>query len=503
MGLQRSRTGVCRGLSLVLCAAACGSDASSGADATSTGASSTSIAGTTAFEPESSTTRNGTSESTAVVDGSGGVLDVPPRGELEPGELRPGGDTTVDEVGVGAFVQEAANLTLERRAAFEAGLQFFQLVWDVAPSTPEVDGLGPTFNAASCLGCHQRNGRALAPIEDPASVGVLLRLADARGNPDPNYGGQLQPRSNPGVPSEGEASWAAVPERDVVVPGGLVHPQRLDVSIGSMAFGPLGETTLISPRISMQLVGMGLLEAIDDADLEAWSDPDDMDGDGVSGRVARLGAQAGRFGWKAGQPTVRAQVAAAFLGDLGITSSLFPHENCPSVQLECGSAPHGGSPELTDVRLDVTAAYVRLLGVPARRGGDTDVVLRGKALFHEAGCAACHRPSFVTGTALEPELSEQRIWPYSDLLLHDLGPDLAQGGPEGDAGAAEWRTPPLWGLGLLEVVNGGRRLLHDGRARTIAEAVVWHGGEGERARDEYLALPGPDRAALDAFVDSL
>jgi len=182
---------------------------------------------------------------------------------------------------------------------------------------------------------------------------------------------------------------------------------------------------------------------------------------------------------------------------------VYPDENCPPVQTSCATAPNGGSPELTDVRLSVASAYVRLLGVPARREGGSEEVLRGKALFGEVGCAACHRPSFTTGAALEPELEAQLIWPYTDLLLHDLGPELSRGGPEGDAEAAEWRTSPLWGLGLVETVNGGRRMLHDGRARTLGEAIVWHGGEADASRTAYEGLSTPNREALHAFVESL
>ncbi|MGH1342778.1 MAG: di-heme oxidoredictase family protein [Nannocystales bacterium] len=506
MGLQRSDLGLCWRLGVAAWATVpgCGGPPSAapqpGRGSTSTGSHASTA---TSLATSGSTTTQGPGHDTGQLGESSGGLDIPPRAELEPGELRPGGDTTVDEAGIGAFVQEAANLGLERRAAFQAGLQFFRLDWEVAPATPELDGLGPTFNAASCLECHTRNGRGLTPLDDESSVAVLLRLSSLDGTPDPRLGGQLQPRSIAGVPSEGQVSWSVHRERSVAIDGGFIEPQSLSPNITPGVLGALDSATLVSPRVSMQLVGMGLLEAVPEAALEAWADPDDADADGVTGRVSRIGGVVGRFGWKASQPTVRAQVAAAFAGDLGITTELHPTENCPRSQSSCASAPTGGSPELPAVRLDVTAAYVRLLGVPARRGGDREDVLRGKTVFHEVGCAQCHRPSFVTGPALEPELEGQTIWPYTDLLLHDLGPDLSQGGAEGDASPAEWRTAPLWSVGLLHTVHGGRRLLHDGRARSLAEAVVWHGGEAEASRAAYLLLPESARLDLHAFIDSL
>ncbi len=504
MGLQRSGTGFRQrvGAAAWAIAAGCGapspSTPSEGSTSTGVGSSSTTRRGSTG-----STTTGELQSTTTTFDESSGGFDVPRPAALEPGELRPGGDTTTESLGIGAFVQEAANLGLERRAAFEAGLQFFQLDWEVAPAAPELDGLGPTFNAVSCLDCHARNGRGLTPLSDPESVAVLLRLASAEGSPDPVFGDQLQPRSIGGVPSEGQVSWTVGKAMPVIVDGGFIELESPVPSIEPGTLGSPSPDTLVSPRVSMQLVGMGLLEAVRAEDLEAQADPDDTDGDGVSGRVARVGPEVGRFGWKASQPTVRAQVAAAFAGDLGITSELHPDENCPRAQVSCGVAPTGGSPELTAVRLDVTAAYVRLLGVPTRRGGDNEDVLRGKVIFGELGCAQCHRPTFVTGPALEPELADQTIWPYTDLLLHDLGPGLAQGGPEGDASAAEWRTAPLWSIGLLQTVNGGRRLLHDGRARTIEEAIVWHGGEAASSTAAYLALSESQRDDLHVFIESL
>ena len=421
-----------------------------------------------------------------VVDAGAGVPLT-----LEDGELQPGGATTTANIGTAAFTLAAANLPLDRRNAFEAGLQFFQLPWAVAPGRAEADGLGPTFNASTCLSCHVRNGRGTRET-------VLLRIGLGPTNvPDPIYGSQLQDHGIPGVSAEGTPVRTETPTMH-----GAVELIDVVYAITAPGFGPLGDDLRISPRIAPQLVGQGLLEAIPDADILAGADPDDANGDGISGRVHRVGGLVGRFGWKAGQPTVETQTAAAFSEDLGITTPLFPDPSCPPAQTACLAAPNGGSPELTGARLTVTAAHVRLLSVPTRRNGQA--VLPGKRLFGQTGCASCHRPSFRTASvAIEPELAGQLVWPYTDLLIHDLGEGLSDHRTEGDAGEREWRTPPLWSLGLVPVVNGERHLLHDGRARTLEEAILWHGGEASPARLAYEALGLEDRAALQAFIESL
>ncbi|MEM9195638.1 MAG: di-heme oxidoredictase family protein [Myxococcota bacterium] len=420
---------------------------------------------------------------------------------LDERERQPGGDTTTDELGEGAFVQEAANLSILRRGDFQAGQQFFRLEWVEAPGRSEIDGLGPTFNAISCIACHARNGRA-SPPADEAGPGVLLRLGSSMGASDPVYGQQLQPFGIAGVPGEGTVQIASEVADAVSLPEAVVELRRLRFSLGPLSFGPLAAGTRTSPRLAQQLVGLGLLEAIEVDDVVAFEDPNDADGDGVSGRAAWLqDGSLGRFGWKAAQATVASQSAAALFGDLGLTTSFHPLDNCPPAQLACREAPSGGEPEVNDVRLAVIAAYVRLLGVPARRNAEN--VLSGKALFARIGCGDCHRANFLTGPAQDPELADQNIWPYTDLLLHDMGPGLADGVPEGAANGSEWRTPPLWGLGLIEQVNGERYLLHDGRARTLAEAILWHGGEAQASRELYVGLTPEERAAIHEFVDSL
>jgi CxxC motif-containing protein (DUF1111 family) len=441
----------------------------------------------------------GSDAGSASIDG--GIEPAP----LEEGELSPGGETTTGEIGPRAFRQPAKNLALARRSQFENGRAFFEADWVASPSgLVDRDGLGPLYNALSCIGCHLENGRAPPPAsaDDPAP-GLLFRLgSEETGAPDPVYGGQLQPLAVAGVPPEGRIARTTARVLHSLARGGeveLVAPSYAAVALG---YGPLSDVR-ISPRIANALVGQGLLEAIADDDLASWADPDDSDGDGISGRLHLVAGSIGRFGWKATEPSVRAQTAAAFLGDLGITTPLHPDENCSAAQTACAAAPNGGAPEVSGARLDATAAYVRLLGVPTRREGDAIEVRFGKALFAAFGCANCHRPSYVTGPSEEPELEGQRIWPYTDLLLHDLGPRLSDGRADGGASPDEWRTAPLWGLGLVRTVNGHLFLLHDGRAREVEEAIYWHGGEADAARIAFERASTAERAALVRFVESL
>jgi CxxC motif-containing protein (DUF1111 family) len=273
---------------------------------------------------------------------------------------------------------------------------------------------------------------------------------------------------------------------------------------------------MISPRVAPPMIGMGLLEAIADRDILAFADPDDADGDGISGRpnygwddTAKKVALT-RFGWKAGQPTIAQQSAYAFAGDMGISSRLARAGwgDCTEGQKACRAAPDGSDPkegvELPDKMLDLVTFYARNLAVPARRDIDDPAVLRGKKIFYKSGCIGCHRPKFVTRRdSAEPEQSFQLIWPYTDLLLHDMGDGLADGRPEGEAMGREWRTAPLWGIGLTETVSGHSRFLHDGRARSLLEAILWHGGEAETAKQNVLSLSKAEREDLLAFLRSL
>lgn len=434
------------------------------------------------------------------------------------GDPLSGGATTVFDSTISAFGQPARNLPLEQRTDFFVGNALFNRRWVTAPSsTVGSDGLGPVFNARSCSSCHFHDGRGRPPIEpDESFIGLLFRFsipgAAADGGPleDPVYGGQLNQAAIIGVPPEGRATVAYSELPGTYADGDPFTLRTPAYDFVDLAFGPLNQNILVSPRTAPFIFGLGLLSAVDEATVVAGADPDDSDGDGISGRPNRVWDRRlqqmvlGRFGWKANQPSIEQQTAGAFLGDIGITSSLFPEQNCTAAQTACLDAPSGGDPEIDQQKIDSVTFYTRYLAVPARRDVDDPEVRRGEALFEQIGCAACHVSTLMTGRVADaPALSDQRIHPYTDLLLHDMGPNLADDRPDFDADGREWRAPPLWGIGLIATVNRHTLLLHDGRARGFAEAVLWHGGEGEAARERFRTLPREDRAALIRFLESL
>ncbi|MFN3199830.1 MAG: di-heme oxidoredictase family protein [Bradymonadia bacterium] len=444
----------------------------------------------------------------------------------EPGEELSGGDTTVFDVTRDAYARGARNFDSERRGEFFVGSSAFNQPWVTAPaSTTGRDGLGPVFNARSCDACHFKDGRGRPPEPGEPMDSMLIRLslpgvAENGGVvPVPGYGGQLNPFGILGVPGEGQVDIEWTEETGEYADGTPYSLRRPTYVFSEMAFGDLPPETLISGRTAPAVFGLGLLEAITEADLMAHADPDDADGDGVSGRPNRVwdvvakAHRIGRFGWKSNNPSLIQQNAGAFLGDIGITTPLFPEENCAEGQTECVEAPTGAlfdedgqmmEAEVNARKLDRVTLYTQTLAVPARRNWDDPEVLAGKALFNEMGCATCHVPSFETGEFEGvPEVSNQKIWPYTDLLLHDMGEGLADGRPDFEATGREWRTAPLWGIGLLETVNRHTLLLHDGRARGFAEAILWHGGEAEAARERFRHLEAADRDRVVKFLESL
>jgi CxxC motif-containing protein (DUF1111 family) len=448
-------------------------------------------------------------------------------------ELNPGGAaTSFAPLNSSAFSHPSANMPFDRQLDFKVGDGIFRKLWVSSPSsTLSSDGLGPLYNARSCQSCHLKDGRGQPPAAGEHAVSLFLRLsippqseADrtalashrADSIAEPTYGGQLQNFAIQGIPAEGqmEIDYEDVPV--TFADGERVTLRKPRYRVARLNYGAMHPDAMLSPRVAPPMIGMGLLEAIRDEDLLALSDPDDRDGDGISGRpnygwsAEKHAVVLTRFGWKAGQPSVAQQSAYAFAGDMGISSKLAPSGSgdCTEAQSACRAAPDGGDPaegvELPGAMFDLVTFYGRNLAVPARRDVDDPTVLQGKRVFYEAGCIGCHRPKFVTRRdSAEPEQSFQLIWPYTDLLLHDMGEGLADGRPEGAASGTEWRTPPLWGIGLTETVSGHTRFLHDGRARSLMEAVLWHGGEAEGAKNKILRLSKQERDALIAFLRSL
>ena len=443
--------------------------------------------------------------------------------QAEPGEALSAGGATVMKFDQNAFSMPSANLSPMRRLDFSVGNSFFRNPWVIAPaSTTARDGLGPLFNTNACQNCHIKDGRGHpAQARNGNAVSMLVRLSIPAGPehgevlrqrgiaPEPVYGGQLQDMAIPGAAPEGKVRLDYSTRRVRFADGFEVELRQPRLALSELGYGPMHPDTLFSIRVAPQMIGLGLLEAIPEAALLANADPDDRDGDGISGRPNRVYDQLsgetviGRFGWKAGQPNLNQQNADAFFNDMGLSTSLFSGSSCTERQTDCRALPDGGEPEVSDHILAQVTFYTRNLGVPARRNVDDPQVLAGKALFHQAGCHSCHIPSFTTGEHDEPELANQLIRPYTDLLLHDMGEGLADHRPEFEAGGSEWRTPPLWGIGLTQTVSGHTQLLHDGRARNLLEAILWHGGEAERARQAVLGFDAEQRNALLAFLESL
>lgn len=450
-------------------------------------------------------------------------------------EVMQGGAGTVSKlVNADIYSHPAANLTFEGRQQFLVGNGLFRKDWVSSPSSTQAsDGLGPLFNARSCQACHVKDGRGTVPgfeqFGQRDAVALLARLSrptsvqDARDRiehgeiqwlPDPVYGNQLQPFAVAGVPAEGQL---AIEYREIPVPlnGGetavLMQPVY---GVQNLNYGPLHPDTVVSPRLAPPMLGLGLLEAIHEGDIlanAARKKPDGIKGKPNWAWTDDGKRVLGRFSWKAGQPNVHHQAATAFSNDMGLSTPLFPdhHGDCTEAQADCRQMPHGaqeqlGEHEVPERLADFVTFYSENLALPQRRQVDDQQVLAGKKLFYESQCVACHVPKYVTSRdAPQPEHRFQLIWPYTDLLLHDMGPGLADGQVEGEASGSEWRTPPLWGIGLTKTVNPDATWLHDGRARSLLEAILWHGGEAQAARDRVAAMTPEERKNLLRFLESL
>jgi CxxC motif-containing protein (DUF1111 family) len=454
--------------------------------------------------------------------------DAPRFTQAEPGEARSGGSATVRKTDQNSFSLPSANLPPSRRVDFSVGNSFFRNPWVIAPSTTTArDGLGPLFNTNACQGCHIKDGRGHPPAPDAQNaVSMLVRLSipDAPAYakvieqlgvvPEPVYGGQFQDMSVPGVVPEGKVRVDYTPVPIRFKDGTEVELRKPTLQITQLGYGPMHPDTRFSARVAPPMIGLGLLEAIPDAAILANADAQAKAKNGIAGRPNRVWDDAqqktvlGRFGWKAGQPNLNQQNVHAFSGDMGLTTSLRPVDDCTDAQTACKQAPNGngpdGEPEVSDNILRLVLFYSRNLAVPARRDVSAPEVLAGKNLFFQAGCQTCHTPKYTTAAnAAEPELANQVIRPYSDLLLHDMGDGLADHRSEFQASGRDWRTPPLWGIGLTQAVSGHTQFLHDGRARNLLEAVLWHGGEAAAAQQQVLSFNAEQRAALLAFLNSL
>lgn len=460
---------------------------------------------------------------------------------LHANPLLPGGEATsrYQAIDAHAFSQPSGNLSLDDEFRFKIGNALFRKNWVSSPaSTTTSDGLGPLYNARACQNCHIKDGRGHPPEanwpEDDA-VSLFLRVSippqtmqqklqlerfELTSIPEPNYGRQIQDFAVPGIDAEAHLRIDYEPQNERLADGTIVTLRRPTYSLDKLRFGPLHPEAMLSPRVTPAMIGLGLLEQIPENQLLANADPDDLDNNSISGRASRIWSEQqqavviGRFGWKAGNATIAQQTAGAFAGDIGISSPLQPDAagDCTANQIACQAAPHGVDSDSNDPSqqfeisrelFDMVVFYASNLAVPQRRNAGSAEVKAGQLLFQQAGCHSCHQPDFVTGADGADHLARQHIWPYTDLLLHDMGAGLADNRPEGAAGGQEWRTPPLWGIGLIKTVNAHTYFLHDGRARNLTEAILWHGGEAETAKRHFAAMSKSQRASLIAFIESL
>ena len=455
----------------------------------------------------------------AALAGPGGAVGGEP--------TTPAGAFTVPVTDEGAYSRPAPALSERQRAALERGWAGFNRPWVVFSVTGGDWGIGPTFVADRCSACHRGAGRGALPRSAHAQpVGMVVRVsvpgAGAHGGPKPleHYGEQIQNRALQGESAGLQFAYAPVPaEADVylawsehkvtLADGTEVALRKPRPSIESPSFGPLPVDVMTSLRIAPAVFGLGLLEAVPADTLLAIAARQQQLGfngrpnevwDAIDRRMTL-----GRFGWKAGQPSVRQQVAAAALHDMGVTSSLFSRQNCPAVQTLCRNEVPGNDPELSDAAWSDLEMAMLGMAAPAPRPADGGAARRGQELFERLQCAVCHVPTLRTADYFPrlPQLSGQTFHPYTDLLLHDMGDGLADHRPDFAAGGRDWRTPPLWGLALSATVNGNAALLHDGRARNVFEAILWHGGEAQAARDAFARLSRAERDALAAFLDTI
>lgn len=466
--------------------------------------------------------------------------EAPPAPPFQTSELHPGGGTSVSIAPFASFEKPVKNLPDQLKTDFYAGKALAEQPWIKAPTTTIArDGLGPIYNARTCMTCHVNGGKGVVPEAGKELATAFVRISVPGENkylgvqPEPVYGDQLQTQSVSlahqlrHTGKTGFSEHDVKPEAYVYVEwqestytypdGTTVKLRKPQLDMQNLGYGPLHANTMYSLRNAPAIHGMGLLELIPEADIRALADEQDQNNDGISGKINTVWdnttgqASLGRFGHKANRPNMDVVVAAAFAGDIGISNPLFPQQPCTSKQTLCVGQPTGNDAhgtELPQHLMDLVVLFSRNLAVPKRDEKkialNAKKIENGRSHFYNAGCASCHTPSYTTGPSnTSPHLANQKIWPYSDLLLHNMGEGLADGRPDYLAAGDEWRTAPLWGLGYLKAVNGNSNLLHDGRARSVEEAILWHGGEALAAKNRFSALSATQRNELIIFVESL
>ena len=434
-----------------------------------------------------------------------------PLGDEEYDERLSGGLQTAFDATSKAFTHEFTGMKEYDLYMHGVGDAGFEQTFVTAPAVRN-SGLGPAFNNVSCISCHHNDGTGV-PTAGGSESGLLMRIsfpgADEHGGavPVPGYGTQVQDQTILGSAAEAKVNITYANHQINFADGEFVELREPTYTLTNL-HTPINGSYMLSPRLAPVSCGLGLLESVPEVEILQLADPSDADHDGISGKPNYVWnpyaqrKELGRFGLKANTSSILVQVAAAFNNDIGITSYVFTNE---TTYWQPGQSDGiADDPELPDSILNGVKFYMQTLQVPARRNVTDPEVMRGKEIFIRAKCASCHNMNFTTAVNVAfPEMSNQKIHPYTDLLLHDMGAGLADNRPDFDADGNEWRTSPLWGLGLKKTVNYPGYYLHDGRARTIMEAVMWHGGEAEQSKNIVQQLSTADRKALLKFLESL
>ena len=422
-----------------------------------------------------------------------------------------GGATTIFSDNSNAFKNPSTNLVGLDFDIHAVGDAEFEQAFVTAPATVN-GGLGNIFNNTSCVSCHARDGRSAFPSNISNLSGLLLRGSlpgfDSHGNdnPIPGFGTQIQNQAVFGTVPEARYAVNFVSTNETLADGTVVNLRKPVLSLVD-TYIPMPAGAMFSPRIATPVFGLGLLEAISENNLLANQDINDSNNDGISGKANYVwdpvsqSTKIGRFGWKANAPTVLVQCAGAYVEDMGVTNYVFPNES--GFNQNNGQDGLNDDPEIPKEVLDAVTLYCQTLAVPAARNVTNIDVRRGAKTFEEISCAKCHTPKQQSGFSAIASNSNQIFFPYSDLLLHDMGNDLADNRPDFLANGKEWKTRPLWGIGLTQIVNGHTNFLHDGRARNVTEAILWHGGEAQNSKDKFKALSSQKRNELLAFINSL